>query len=315
SEAEPEEARPPAPPRPPRRTRRGAIDVRVERDREEKPERDRPRPADADEAPSDEEKERPSRIDLPEPDSRRGQALAEALDPAQVARESLGPGATAPSATDRSEGQRPISKSDELSQSLYEEANAKPWLERTEPELTPGPGGTYRYAGHVFDAVIQPDGTVRFDDDGGEGGLEFGGGQGMRGGFDLNDAVASARGEDPHAAERAWFLRETREMRDRMAAEHREQEVGRGLAALRARLFRLWEEDAPAAERRRRLFEKWDECSEDGMGTAARQAIVEFVRRHLPEGSADAFTAAELRRLNARRRSRARFAPYASTRE
>ena len=44
----------------------------------------------------------------------------------------------------------------------------------------------------------------------------------------------------------------------------------------------------------------------------ARRQILRFIRDRAPQGSDAAFTAAELRRLNARRRSVETFAPYAS---
>jgi hypothetical protein len=60
----------------------------------------------------------------------------------------------------------------------------------------------------------------------------------------------------------------------------------------------------------------WDEVAESGDdelvagGNAARACLVEFVRLHLPPGSAGAFRSTELAQLNAHRQSRARFAPY-----
>ena len=64
-------------------------------------------------------------------------------------------------------------------------------------------------------------------------------------------------------------------------------------------------------DRRAALFTAWDECEEDRVGDEARAAVVDFIRDRLPSGSPDAFGASELQELNARRRSRARFAPYA----
>jgi hypothetical protein len=69
------------------------------------------------------------------------------------------------------------------------------------------------------------------------------------------------------------------------------------------------------------LFELWDECYEPAVageeptgesvaGRAARRRIESFVRRYFPEGSDRGYAAAELTRLNARRQSRDRFAPY-----
>ena len=62
------------------------------------------------------------------------------------------------------------------------------------------------------------------------------------------------------------------------------------------------------------VFELWDECDDKGDakkgGTKARAALLRWVNVHLPKDGADAFTKDELERFNARRRSRARFAPY-----
>jgi hypothetical protein len=72
----------------------------------------------------------------------------------------------------------------------------------------------------------------------------------------------------------------------------------------------------PAAQRRRVIFELWDECSEDGAeelvraSQAVRATIEAFVRKRLPRGSADAFTDDELDAINAGRGDRPRFRPY-----
>ena len=102
--------------------------------------------------------------------------------------------------------------------------------------------------------------------------------------------------------------------------------------ASRAELRAIWNDDGlSAAARRQMLFEWWDDCDEGPLGLALdpepqriqdvervqdaermRRQIEAFVRRVAPSGSPEAFTAAELRRLNAHRRSRQRFAPYAT---
>lgn len=112
------------------------------------------------------------------------------------------------------------------------------------------------------------------------------------------------------------------------AAEITEQR----LAALDGELEALWTDTSkPASERRRLLFERWDECEEgDGSteplrlttavelpdalrgqaGDRARATIEAFVRKHVPARSGDAFGAAELEALNERRESERRFDPY-----
>ncbi|MCB9716070.1 MAG: hypothetical protein H6712_19540 [Myxococcales bacterium] len=104
------------------------------------------------------------------------------------------------------------------------------------------------------------------------------------------------------------------------------------LAALDRELAALWADASkPAAERRRLIFARWDECEEgDGAvetleitdastaadairaqaGERARATIESFVRKALPARGADAFTAEELAGLNAERSSKRAFAPY-----
>jgi hypothetical protein len=115
-----------------------------------------------------------------------------------------------------------------------------------------------------------------------------------------------------------------------LAEQDRTRDTRRGVAAVRDAanlraavtrtprdLDRLWRSAAPAAEKRALLFEMWDECAESGpadvvdSARAVRAAIVAFIRRRLPPGSPDAFTAAELRALDRRRTSAEHFDPYA----
>lgn len=99
------------------------------------------------------------------------------------------------------------------------------------------------------------------------------------------------------------------------------------LRALGGELRALWSSPLGALARRKRLFEIWDDCLEGSaepgaespldreraeVGVRARALIVDFVKRELPQASVDAYSRAELRRLNARRVSRSRFAPYAA---
>ncbi len=122
------------------------------------------------------------------------------------------------------------------------------------------------------------------------------------------------------------FLDQTAELRAQMAAEHRRESEKQALAQLSTDLRTIWADGAtPVSLRKEKLFVRWDECEEllvdDGSsdpeqaarakaGAIARRQIEAFVRKHAPAGSADAFTAAELREMNARRRSRVQFDPY-----
>lgn len=72
--------------------------------------------------------------------------------------------------------------------------------------------------------------------------------------------------------------------------------------------------DISAAERRKLVFDLWDDCLEEGggsdYGVMARATIVAIVREVFPEGSPLAYGSAELLAMNERRSSRQLFAPY-----
>jgi len=122
------------------------------------------------------------------------------------------------------------------------------------------------------------------------------------------------------------FLDDTAELRAKMSAENRRTNEKRALAGLGGDLKTIWADGTtPLSLRKERLFVRWDECEEQLVdsgkddpeakararaGAAGRRQIEAFIRKHVPAGSADAFTAAELREMNARRRSRAKFDPY-----
>jgi hypothetical protein len=187
---------------------------------------------------------------------------------------------------------------------------------RPPPRLRHRRDGSYAYDGLGFEATIGPDGTVVFAErharlqgpgiDEVTGELHL-----LRVPFDLNDEVMRARGDDPYAAERAWFLRETEALRDRMQDGALVREAGAVAGMLEPRLDRVWSSGGPGEARRRQLFELWDDCADDAVGAVARRAIEAFIRRCLPAGSADAYPAAEVAALNARRVTGTPFAPYA----
>jgi hypothetical protein len=140
------------------------------------------------------------------------------------------------------------------------------------------------------------------------------------GGFDVTDwiarkALGKAKG-DPYAARKLAALDATRDERVEMRRRHRNDQLDHADEIVRDSLDRLWASGASLADRKEALFELWDDCAESGdapvvdAARRARNEIVGFVRAHLPAGSAEAFTPAELDTLNARRSSHARFAPY-----
>ncbi len=239
--------------------------------------------------------------------------IAAMLDPARVARGSFvfdgAPstrGAPAPRAlVDRGPDAREIER--RLGEGLRIEAMTKRHTTREHPQLRRRSDGSHVYAGSRFTAVIEPDGSVVFQDRPAVATNGFS----ASGTFDLTEAIMGAAGQDPLRAERDWFMRETEELRYRLELEHRRAESAAGLRRLRGRLSRVWSTTSrSAASRRRRLFALWDEAAEDDLGREARRIIVEFVREVLPAGSEDAYTEDELARLNASRESEQPFAPY-----
>jgi hypothetical protein len=183
-------------------------------------------------------------------------------------------------------------------------------------------GGRYEKDRAAFKAHVAADGSVKFKDKPNwqsEGvSLTPLGGLIYAARFDVTDYVyREIVGDDPYLYEKMKFLDETREVRDGMAIEARDQRLRESLAALPRVLERAWSDRRYSpAERRAVLFQLWDECSESGdeevLGTAraVRATIVAFVRRRLPAGSSAAYSDAELDALNASRQSRDEFRPY-----
>jgi hypothetical protein len=140
----------------------------------------------------------------------------------------------------------------------------------------------------------------------------------------LADIASATR----RATAKREFLERTAPLRERLEAEHRREAETAALVRLEAELRAIWsDESQPLAARKRRLFQRWDECAEappkaaapptsderarTRAGVQARRRIEAFIRTSAPHGTRDGYSAAELRRLNDRRHSRARFDPYA----
>jgi hypothetical protein len=209
--------------------------------------------------------------------------------------------------------------------------------------LHPTGDGGYIAQTSVFRARIHRDGSVSFDDKRSIGFGGFGRGEtpstgsrteadGAAGGFpdvsnlptvrvrfDLNDMLMRAAGGDPYDARKRQFLEATREQRLAMARAARRDDLARSTSQVRAHLESVWRDVSPSTERRRLIFELWDEAAEEGPEEVVRAArtvratIEAFVRRELPRDSAHAYSETELRELNATRASRARFDPYAES--
>lgn len=115
------------------------------------------------------------------------------------------------------------------------------------------------------------------------------------------------------AAERARFLKETETLRREKADAYLKQVEADGARSFKTRMNQIWAAPAPTFEQKRRqLFELWEQTSPDELGARYRQLVVQYVRRNLPEHSEAGYPPAELSALNARRQGVDRFSPYAA---
>ena len=199
-------------------------------------------------------------------------------------------------------------------------------------ELVRQRDGTYRAEQSAFAAQVDRDGKVTFDDRlgvrpgsgpessapgvdpsmGREREAIGAGGAGVQ--ADATDLIMRGRGIDPHARAKLEFLDRTRDQRVELGNQHRKQQLSQAAVLMKQNIDRLWAETADPGERKQLLFELWDECAESGStdlvagGVQARAVVIRTIKSRL-RGAA-AYTPAELAALNARRRSKATFAPY-----
>jgi hypothetical protein len=145
--------------------------------------------------------------------------------------------------------------------------------------------------------------------------------------------LALRKGQRKQVHAKQQFLDSTTSLRASLARAQAQEQQRAARARVGHELAALWHNKArPLADRKRELFELWDECEEAMAGDDSHRAaeaisqtdaargrggedlrrrIEAFVRNVAPAGSPSAFDDAELSRLNAGRRSRQRFDPYA----
>ncbi|HMG57081.1 MAG TPA: hypothetical protein VK601_26460, partial [Kofleriaceae bacterium] len=134
--------------------------------------------------------------------------------------------------------------------------------------------------------------------------------------LEITDWLMRRHGQDPYASRKLKLLDATRDERVRIGDRHRAEQLALTPQIVRRNLDAMWAATPELRARKRALFELWDECVETGdagavaAGEAARQAVIGFIRGHLPAGSAEAYTPAELAELARGRRSKAAFVPY-----
>jgi hypothetical protein len=178
--------------------------------------------------------------------------------------------------------------------------------------LRPDGRGGYVVRESQFQAFIGPDGSIAFQD---KTALQKWHGVSYE--VDLTEVVMRIAGDDPYRYDKLQVLKETQGLRAELYKAACESRLRTSLEQLQGRLTALWGDGSLSAARRRALvFQMWDDCAEEGSpevlrhAEQARATIEAFVQRHLPEGSPQAFSEAELLALNERRVSRVRFEPY-----
>jgi hypothetical protein len=183
---------------------------------------------------------------------------------------------------------------------------------REPPELHRQGDGSYRYDGHVFTARIRDDGHVEFLD--GTTGIDGPStiGIGVAGHVDLSDAIENgAMGKELYTSEKRWFLEQTAELRDKLAAAARTKEsveARRMLERVLERILLARELDPP--HKRERILALWEDCGDDAESADTRRIVEAFVRTRMPEASELGFTKAELERFNRGRSGSRAFNPY-----
>ncbi|HWE30061.1 MAG TPA: hypothetical protein VHB97_18755 [Polyangia bacterium] len=170
-------------------------------------------------------------------------------------------------------------------------------------------GDGYHYNGPSFSAHIAMDGRVDFDE---HSIRDF---KGLSGGFDITDIAMRAKKQDPYRYEKERFMELTGKLRGELSARAQRDRLEASLASLPAHLESVWADTTLSAKDRRRIvYQMWREASGNDvdLGPAAKKArktIEAFVRDRLPEGTADAFSDEELRKVNARPGA-PKFEPY-----
>ena len=136
------------------------------------------------------------------------------------------------------------------------------------------------------------------------------------GGFDVSDWLMRNHGQDPYAHRKLALLDATRDERAELGRRHRDAELARSAELVERSLRELWAAPRDLRAHKQALFELWDDCAETGdaavvaAGEAARRLVLGFIRSHLPAGSTDAFTPAEIAALARTQQSKAVFRPY-----
>jgi hypothetical protein len=213
--------------------------------------------------------------------SRERSEVLFAIDPAKAARsfliaQELMPEVPAGTEEGASSGAGSKSDSEDEPRNYFEGYGKKRHLSvRDPPKLRRHRDGTHHYQGHAFKAVVEPDGSVRFDD---------GYGQGATVRFDITELIMRRHGEDPYRVEKNWFLEGTSEFRQELFERWREKQTLLALRKLRIRLLHISEDERlPEREKAARIIAIFRDTADDEAGASARTTIAEFVAERMPE--------------------------------
>jgi hypothetical protein len=180
--------------------------------------------------------------------------------------------------------------------------------QRRNVELKSDNHGGYTAEKSTYVAKVDPDGKIHIHD---KPNIQREG-IGLR--FDVNDALMRKFGSDPYASAKLKMMDRTRDQRVAIGKEYKREVLSHSGEYMRKNINWLWGMTGDLAKRKQGLFDLWDECAETGSeelvngGIDARRVLVAWVQLKLV--GKQAYTAAELARLNAHRRSKMVFAPY-----
>lgn len=175
-------------------------------------------------------------------------------------------------------------------------------------ELIPEKGGGFKSETKNFIAHIKPDGTISF-----ENRFPIGFNKGGTFSFDLTDLAMRGKKQDPYAAEKRRFLEFSDKVRSDLKQKAFEEQQRSAVSHLADELSTIWNSSRSAAARRREIYEKWADCTDDkndSIGRKGRHTVEDFIRGHLPASSPDAFTSEELAHIASERQGLPQFDPY-----
>ncbi len=173
--------------------------------------------------------------------------------------------------------------------------------------------GGYKSETKNFIAHIKSDGSIDF-----ENRFPIGFQKGGTFSFDLTDLAMRGAKQDPYAAEKRRFMEFSDKLRNDLRKRSIQERRELAMASFGRELRAIWNSGRSAVARRRELFEKWSDCSdskEDVLGKRGRDAVEDFIRTYLPEGSLEAYTSEELADFRRERGSEIPFDPYHSSRK